>query len=96
MHDIIIMVKTKRQFQEAKKRMFTVLQKLRLKISPHNLFFPRWALWWKSVLELNRYELIFLWIKYVEHLKFNAAWLARGLLLGSIYLSALSINNCQD
>jgi hypothetical protein len=35
MDDIIILVKTKRQYTKARKRLFTILQKLKLQLSPH-------------------------------------------------------------
>ena len=33
--DVLILLKTKRQYQRAKKRVFEILRKLRLKVSPH-------------------------------------------------------------
>ena len=35
MDDVLILLKTKRQYQRAKKQVFEILRKLRLKVSPH-------------------------------------------------------------
>jgi len=145
MDDIIILVENKRQYIKARRRLFKILQELKLQVSPHKTrmgalkngfhflgvdfevartsqiktqvatvnvhsrtcrraldkvqalckdavhpaqiqcYLSRWATWWKSVIKLDQFALIYRWVSFTKAFKPDSVWFGRGLLLLSPY-----------
>jgi hypothetical protein len=99
MDDIVILTKTKRQYQKTKKRLFSILRTLKLTVSPrktwmgklsrgfHFVTAPRAKRGapcrWHSVMGLSTQALIKKWVGYTTIHKHPSVWVGRGLLLGS-------------
>jgi hypothetical protein len=48
-------------------------------------YLSRWAIWWKSVVNIERMVLIYQWVCFVGRFQSGTLWLGHGLLLGSLY-----------
>jgi hypothetical protein len=48
-------------------------------------YLSRWAIWWNSMIGLEKIALLYRWVSFTATLKGELAWLGRGLLLGSVY-----------
>jgi RNA-directed DNA polymerase len=62
-------------------------------VCPANIqrYLLRWATWWQNVTQLEKYALIYRWVRFTEHVQHSSVWLGRGLLINSPYYMILPV-----
>lgn len=56
----------------------------------------RWATWWQTVIQLEKFALIYRWVRFTEHVHHSSVWLGRGLLMNSPYYMILAVVSNQN
>jgi len=56
----------------------------------------KWATWWQTVTQLERFALIYRWVRFTEHVQHSSVWLGRGLLINSPYYIILTVFSNQN
>jgi RNA-directed DNA polymerase len=67
-------------------------------VHPVNIqrYLLKWATWWQTVTQLEKYALIYKWVRFAEYVQHSSVWLGQVLLCNSPYYIILTVFSNQN